>query len=198
MLSIVLINFFNCPESAHPLFDYQLIHRSFVGTDERADDDGCAGARTLRLFALGWTSSPSLGALECSRLPPATVVRGPRLRGERGAPLQRDDDDPAAPVQWVGADRDPGDRPPLAGHLGDHSDEGDDHFLLSAPDGGSCVRVWVVPRARPGRPALARQDGQRGHSCDPGPRRSTPDDRVVLGCTLPSPDLLELGHCSAG
>jgi len=105
MLSIVLINFFICPESAHPLFDYQLIHRSFVGTDGRAGDDGRAGACALGLFALGQTSSPSLGALECSRLPPAIALRGPRLREEQGTPLQRDDGDPAAPAQRVGADR---------------------------------------------------------------------------------------------
>ena len=45
--------------------------------------------------------------------------------------MQRYDGDPTAPAQRVGADRDPGDRPPLAEHLGDHSDGGDDHFFFS-------------------------------------------------------------------
>ena len=102
------------------MFDYQLIHRSFVGPDGRASGDRRVGARALSLFALERTSSLSLGALECSWLPPAIALRGPRLCGERGSPLQRDDGDPTAPAQRMGADRDPGDRPPLAGHLGDH------------------------------------------------------------------------------
>ena len=94
--------------------------------------------------------------------------------------MQRDDGDSAAPAQRMGADRDPGDRPPFAGHLGDHSYEGDDHFLLSAPVGGTFVRVWVVSRTRSGRPSVAQQEGQRGHDCDPRPLRSDTDDGVVL------------------
>ena len=114
MLSIVSINLFNSPESAIPCFNHQLIHRSFVGTDGRAGGDRRAGARALSLFALGRTTSPSLGAIECSWLPLATALRGPRLCGERGSLLQRDDGDSAAPAQRMGADRDPGDRPPFA------------------------------------------------------------------------------------
>jgi hypothetical protein len=180
MLSIVLVNFFNCLESAISCFDYEVIHRSCVGADGRAGDDGRAGACALGLSALGQTSSPSLGALECSRLPPAIALRGPRLRGEQGTPLQRDNGDPAASAQWVGADHDSCDWPPLVGQLGDHRHAGDSYFLYSAPVGGSSVRVWVDSRTRSGRPSVAQQEGQRGHDCDPRPRRSATNDRVVL------------------
>ena len=89
---------------------HQLIHRSFVGTDGRAGACWRAGARALLLLALGRTSSPSLGAFEWSRLPPATDLWWPRLCRGRSSPLQCDDGDPAAPAQRVGADRDSGGR----------------------------------------------------------------------------------------
>jgi hypothetical protein len=59
----------------------------------------------------------------------------------------------------VGADRDPSDRPPPIEHLADYRQESFDHLLLSAPVGDTLVCVWVVPRSRPGRPFVARQDG---------------------------------------
>ena len=105
ILSIVLAICFTVQSQLFLIY-HQLIHRSFVGTDRRAGDDRRAGACALSLFVLGQTSSPSLGAFECSRLPPATALRGPRLRGERGASLQRYDGDPTAPAQRAGADHD--------------------------------------------------------------------------------------------